>query len=105
MKHLVDMATSKALMHWMNGQLVDFVEVTFVKLDSWAASCKVTFVPHGEEAEVELIIAPYALVTSEDGYQVKAEVVTCSRIWLESLATRFLVGNEYSVPAIFARLI
>lgn len=105
MKQLVDMATSKALMHWMQGQLNEYVEVKSVKLDSRAASCMVAFVPHGESDLVELTIAPYALLKGEQGYQVKAEGVQCSRVWLERLVGNYLVGKEYPVPAIVAKLI
>lgn len=105
MKQLVDMATSKALMHWMQSQFEQYVEVKSVKLDSRATSCVVSFMPHGESEQVDLTIAPYALVKNEQGYLVKAEGVQCSRIWLERLVSNYLVGKEYPVPAIVARLI
>lgn len=105
MKSLVDMAISKALKVWMQSQLDTYLAMESVSLDTKAASCTVSFIPHGEQELVELTIAPYTLVKGEEGYLVKAEGVQCSRLWLERLAGNYLLGKEYPVPAFVAKLI
>jgi len=100
-----DWASSKAASQWLRGAIGKYAELKDFEIDSAEKKIRLLLRPKGENEDIELRIDRYEIIRNDAGDRVLISAVNCSREWIRLVAADHLVGKEFGIPKMAAKLL
>lgn len=104
-KKMKDAVLSKAAKIAINYQIKEYGKMLKLNLDSKQKSIEMEVMLDGEHEPLSVHVKNYEM-TEEDGrYLLKVYGVTTSRTWINTIASSYLEGKSFEIPAEYAKMI
>lgn len=88
----------------LEGKLGRYGEVNSLSVESKECRMNLEFLPTGEDAPIQITIAEYRVLTSDDGVVIRFQSVTADRPWVANLLEDFVQGLEIPLRGSAAKL-
>lgn len=85
--------------------LKDFGELKDLNIDSPNKALDIDFLPIGESENINLNISKYEIILEDNRTYFIPREFKCSKLWLDRIGNKFLVGNKFELPSEYSKII
>jgi len=104
-KKMKDTALSKGAKIAINYRIKGYGKMLKLNLDSKRKSIEMEVMLDGEHEPLSVHVRNYEM-TEEDGkYLLKVYGVSTSRAWIDTIASSYLEGKSFEIPAEYAKML
>jgi hypothetical protein len=100
-----DKTLSTAAKVAMNTQLKEYGKMLKLNLDSKEKSIELEVMLDGEKEPLTVKVDNYALEEDQGKYFLKIYGVQTSRAWINTIASSYLEGKSFEIPAEYAKML
>ena len=100
-----DVALSTGAKIAINTQIKEYGEMLKFNLDSKNKSIEIEVMLDGEKESLEVKVDKYEITEVDGGHQLRVHGVTTSRAWINVLASSYLEGKSFDIPAEYAKIL
>ena len=104
-KKMKDAALSKGAKIAINTQIKEYGEMLKFNLDSNSKSIEMEVMLEGEKEPLEVKIDRYEITEADGEHQIIVHGVTTSRAWINTVASSYLEGKRFDIPAEYAKIL
>jgi hypothetical protein len=104
-KKMKDKAVSKGAKAAINTQIKEYGEMLKFNLNSADKSIEVEVMLEGEKEPLSVKVDRYEMIQENGKYYVKIYGVQTSRAWINTVASTYLEGKAFEIPAEYAKLL
>lgn len=102
---LKDAGISKGAQMAINNQIKEYGKVLRLNLDSKAKSIELEVELKGEKAPLSVSVERYNIIEDSGRHFVEINGVNTSREWINIVASSYLEGKHFEIPAEYAKMI
>jgi hypothetical protein len=100
-----DKALSKGLVMAVNHQIKEFGEMLKFNLDSKSKTIELEIMLEGEKESLHVKVNSYKLTEENRKHYLVANDIVTSRAWINSVASQYLSGQKFEIPAEYAKML
>jgi len=100
-----DAALSKGAKIAINSQIKEYGEMLKFNLDSTQKSIEVEVMLDGEHEPLKVHIGKYEMTQTDGKHFIQIYGVTTSRAWINTIASSYLEGKAFEIPAEYAKML
>jgi len=100
-----DAALSKGAKIAINSQVKEYGKMLKLNLDSTQKSIEIEVMLDGEHEPLKVHVRNYELAQEIDKHLLKVHGVTTSRAWINTVASSYLEGKVFEIPAEYAKML
>jgi len=100
-----DTALSKGAKIAINNQIKEYGEMLKLNLDSAQKSIEMEVMLEGEQEPLKVHVKKYEMREENGKHFLKVKGVTTSREWINTVASSYLEGKTFEVPAEYAKML
>jgi len=100
-----DAALSKGAKIAINSQIKEYGQMLKLNLDSTRKSIEMEVMLDGEHEPLKVHIRNYELTQENGKHLLKVHGVTTSRAWINTVASSYLEGKAFEIPAEYAKML
>jgi len=100
-----DAALSKGAQIAINSQIKEYGEMLKLNLDSTQKSIEMEVMLDGEHEPLKVHVEKYEMTEADGKHFLKVHGVTTSRAWINTVASSYLEGKTFEVPAEYAKML
>jgi len=105
LKKVKDAALSKGIQITINNQIKEYGKMLKLNLDSKQKSIEMEVMLEGEYEPLSLHVRNYEMTEENGKHFLKVRGVTTSRAWINIIASSYLEGKTFEVPAKYAKML
>ena len=105
MKKMKDAALSKGAKIAINNQIKEYGEMLKLNLDSEKKSIEMEVMLEGEKEPLTVTVEKYAMTQEGEKHFLKIQGVKTSRAWINTVASSYLEGKTFEIPAEYAKML
>ena len=100
-----DAALSKGAQVAINSQIKEYGEMLKLNLDSKSKSIEMEVLLDGEVEPLSVHVKNYEMTQEGDRHFLKVNGVSTSRAWINTIASSYLEGKRFEIPAEYAKML
>jgi len=100
-----DVALAQGAKMAINNQIKEYGEMLKLNLDSENKSIEMEVMLDGEKESLKVHVKKYTLLQEGDKHFLKIEGVKTSRAWINTVASSYLEGKTFEIPAEYAKML
>lgn len=105
LKKMKDAALSKVAKIAINNQIKEYGKMLKINLDSKQKSIEVEVMLDGEHEPLSVHVKQYELTEENGKYLLKVHGVSTSRAWIDTVASSYLEGKSFEIPAEYVKML
>ena len=105
LKKMKDVTLSKGVKVAINSQIKEYGKMLKLNLDSTNKSIEMEVMLDGEHEPLAVHIKKYELVEEDGKYMLIIHDVSTSRAWIDVVASSYLEGKAFEIPAEYAKML
>ena len=104
-KKIKDAALSKGVKIAINNYMKEYGEMLKLNLDSEKKSIEMEVMLEGEKEPLTVNVDKYEMTQNGGKYFLKIQGVKTSRAWINTVASSYLEGKTFEIPAEYAKML
>ncbi len=104
-KKMKDTTLSKAAKIAINTQIKEYGKMLKLNLDSKQKSIEMEVMLDGEHEPLSVHVRNYEMTEENGKHFLKVHGVTTSRAWINTMASSYLEGKTFEIPAEYAKIL
>lgn len=105
LKKMKDAALSKVAKIAINNQIKEYGKMLKINLDSKQKSIEVEVMLDGEHEPLSVHVKQYELTEENGKHLLKVHGVSTSRAWIDTVASSYLEGKSFEIPAEYVKML
>jgi hypothetical protein len=105
LKKMKDAALSKGAKIAINNQIKEYGQMLKLNLDSEKKSIEMEVMLEGEKEPLTVNVQKYEMTQQGDKHFLKIQGVKTSRAWINTVASSYLEGKTFEIPAEYAKML
>ncbi len=105
LKKMKDAALSKGAKIAINNQIKEYGKMLKLNLDSEKKSIEMEVMLEGEKEPLTVNVQKYEMTQQGDKHFLKIQGVKTSRAWINTVASSYLEGKTFEIPAEYAKML
>jgi len=105
LKKIKDAALSKGAKIAINSQIKEYGQMLKLNLDSTRKSIEMEVMLDGEYEPLKVYVRNYEMTKENGKHLLKVHGVTTSRAWINTVASSYLEGKAFEIPAEYAGML
>ncbi len=105
LKRVKDVALSKGLKVAINSQIKEYGKMLKFNLDSKNKCLDMEIMLDGEVEPISIVVSKYELIKDGNKHLLKVHEVKTSRAWMDTVASLYLEGKSFNIPAQYASML
>jgi hypothetical protein len=105
LKKMKDAALSKGAKIAINNQIKEYGKMLKLNLDSEKKSIEMEVMLEGEKESLTVNVQRYEMTQQGDKHFLKIQGVKTSRTWINTVASSYLEGKTFEIPAEYAKML
>ena len=105
LKKMKDAALSKGAKITINNQIKEYGKMLKFNLDSTNKSIEMEVMLDGEYEPLKVHVRNYEMTEEKGKHLLKVHGVTTSRAWINTVASSYLEGKTFEIPAEYAKML
>ncbi len=105
LKKMKDAALSKGAKIAINNQIKEYGKMLKLNLDSKQKSIEMEVMLEGEHEALKVHVKNYEMTEENGKHFLKVHGVTTSRAWINTVASSYLEGKTFEIPAEYAKML
>jgi len=105
LKKMKDTALSKGAKIAINHQIKEYGEMLRLNLDSEKKCIEMEVMLEGEKEPLSVNVQRYEIAQEGDKHFLKIQGVETSRAWINIVASSYLEGKTFEIPAEYAKML
>jgi hypothetical protein len=89
----------------INNQIKEYGEMLKLNLNSEKKSIEMEVMLEGEKEPLTVTVKKYVMTQDGDKHFLKIQGVKTSRAWINTMASSYLEGKTFEIPAEYAKLL
>ena len=105
LKKIKDATLSKGAKIAINNQIKEYGKILKLNLDSTQKSIEMEVMLEGEHEPLSVHVKNYEMTEANGKHFLKVHGMTTSRVWINTIASSYLEGKTFEVPAEYAKML